>query len=198
MSSFEIHKYDFPLLHETLERELPEHKKDALLFAMPNISLEIINKKKEAFKAKIKYYALVSGGVAAVPVPGLSIAVDLSMIVAVVTRYVFGFGLNRGSLQRLSVSTGVPVEEFMAVITSPLAVAEITVPLITKVLFQSAAMTALVAAEEGSRFIPILGSLVAAGASFFTTRAALNAALNMVADDARKVFKRALGLNASV
>ncbi len=165
---------------------------------MPNISLEIVNRKKKAFKAKIKYYALVSAGVAAVPVPGLSFAVDLSLIVVVVTRYVIGFGLDRGSLQRLSVRTGVPVEEFMAVIISPLAVEEITGPLITKVLFQSAAIIALVAAEEGLRFIPILGHVVAAGASFFVTKAALKTALNMIADDAQRVFKRALGLNTSV
>ncbi|XP_030278609.1 T-cell-specific guanine nucleotide triphosphate-binding protein 1-like isoform X2 [Sparus aurata] len=54
VSSFELHLHDFSLLTETLERELPEHKRNALLFAMPNISQQIINKKKEAFQAKIK------------------------------------------------------------------------------------------------------------------------------------------------
>ncbi|CAF90115.1 unnamed protein product [Tetraodon nigroviridis] len=55
LSSFELQRYDFHRLHETLERELPEHKKDVLLVAMPNISLEIIEKKKKAFKSKIPY-----------------------------------------------------------------------------------------------------------------------------------------------
>ncbi|XP_028251852.1 interferon-inducible GTPase 1-like [Parambassis ranga] len=76
-SSFNLHDFDFPQLQETLETELPEHKKDALLRTTPITSLEIIKKKKNAFKSKIKYYAAASAVGAAVPVPGLSIAVDL-------------------------------------------------------------------------------------------------------------------------
>ncbi|KAM4723444.1 LOW QUALITY PROTEIN: T-cell-specific guanine nucleotide triphosphate-binding protein 2-like [Anableps anableps] len=60
LSSFERHLYDFPLLHETLETELPEHKKYVLLLAMSNINLKIINKKKEAFQANMKYWAAAS------------------------------------------------------------------------------------------------------------------------------------------
>ncbi|CAK6962116.1 interferon-inducible GTPase 5-like [Scomber scombrus] len=55
VSSFDLHLYDFHLLEETLERELPDHKKDILLLAVPNVSMEIINKKKETLKSKIKY-----------------------------------------------------------------------------------------------------------------------------------------------
>ncbi|TWW71574.1 T-cell-specific guanine nucleotide triphosphate-binding protein 1 [Takifugu flavidus] len=66
LSNFELRRHDFHRLHATLERELPEHKRDALLFAMPNMSLEIIEKKKEAFKSKIPHYAFVSAACAAV------------------------------------------------------------------------------------------------------------------------------------
>ncbi|KAK2899282.1 hypothetical protein Q8A73_012411 [Channa argus] len=101
LSSFELQKHDFLLLHKTLERELPEHKRYALLMAMPSINLEIIKKKKEAFQAEIKYYATLSAAVAGVPVPGLSVSVDTVLLVGVVTRYVVGFGLDIPSLQRL-------------------------------------------------------------------------------------------------
>uniref|UniRef100_A0A671U6F1 IRG-type G domain-containing protein n=1 Tax=Sparus aurata TaxID=8175 RepID=A0A671U6F1_SPAAU len=121
VSSFELHLHDFSLLTETLERELPEHKRNALLFAMPNISQQIINKKKEAFQAKIKWYASLSAVGAAVPVPGLSIAVDAPLLAGVVTQYVFGFGLDRPSLKRLAEITGVPFDDLMTVIISPLA-----------------------------------------------------------------------------
>ncbi|XP_006810880.2 interferon-inducible GTPase 1-like, partial [Neolamprologus brichardi] len=50
VSSFQLHQYDFPLLHKALESGLPEVKRDALLLATPSINREIINKKKEAFK----------------------------------------------------------------------------------------------------------------------------------------------------
>ncbi|XP_027132180.1 interferon-inducible GTPase 5-like [Larimichthys crocea] len=98
ISSFDLHLYDFHLLEETLERELPEHKRNALLFAMPNISLEIINKKKMAFQDKIQYYAFISGVGAAVPVPGLSVDVDVALLVDAVSQYVFGIGFDTPSL----------------------------------------------------------------------------------------------------
>ncbi|CAJ1074098.1 interferon-inducible GTPase 5-like [Xyrichtys novacula] len=60
VSSFDLHLYDFPLLEDTLERELPEHKRDVFMLAMPNSSLEMISKKKKAFQAKIKHFATLS------------------------------------------------------------------------------------------------------------------------------------------
>ncbi|KAM8755521.1 interferon-inducible GTPase 5-like [Acanthopagrus schlegelii] len=197
VSSFELHLHDFSLLHETLERELPEHKRNALLFAMPNISQQIINKKKEAFHDKIKYVATLSAAAAGVPVPGLSIAVDVALLVGVVTQYIFGFGLDIPSLKRLAGNTGVPFNDLMSVITSPLAATKITPDLIIKVLTQGASTAALMAAEEGSRFIPIIGIPAAMALSFTTTYRALNGFLNKLADDAQKVFEKALRRNTT-
>ncbi|KAF7659092.1 hypothetical protein LDENG_00003350 [Lucifuga dentata] len=55
ISSSELHLYDFHLLQETLERELPVHKREALLLAMRITNVQTIKKKKEAFEAKIKW-----------------------------------------------------------------------------------------------------------------------------------------------
>nr|XP_024655586.1 interferon-inducible GTPase 5-like [Maylandia zebra] len=83
VSSFEPRLYDFPLLRKTLEREL-DVQRDALLLDTAKINQEIIRKKKEAFQSKIKYYSTLSAGVAGVPLPGLSTAVDISMMAIVV------------------------------------------------------------------------------------------------------------------
>ncbi|XP_008304974.1 interferon-inducible GTPase 5-like, partial [Stegastes partitus] len=186
------------LLHETLERELPAHKRDALLFAMPNINREIINKKKEAFQAKIKYLSVLSAAVAGVPVPVLSAAVDLGMMVTVVSQYVLGFGLNKSSLQRLAVSAGVPYENLVAVIKSPLALKEINVDLLLKVIAQMTVTGVLMAAEEVCRFIPLLGISIAMALSFTATYKTLSYFLNTVAEDAQRVFEKSLGLETSV
>ncbi|XP_063353854.1 interferon-inducible GTPase 5-like [Pelmatolapia mariae] len=198
VSSFELHLYDFSLLHQTLERDLPAHQRDALLFAMPNINLEIINKKKEAFQSKIKYWATLSAAAAGVPVPGLSICVDLSMMVNVAVDYVAGFGLDKPSLERLSASSGVPYTELLEVLKSPLAAVKITKVFLLKLLTQLTSTAALMALEEGSRWIPLIGIPLAAGLSFTTTYRALNYFLTELADDAQRVFKRAVGLNTSV
>ena len=83
VSHFDLHMYDFPTLQETIEREMPSLKRDALILALPNVCKSVIHKKKEVFSSQIKYYALLSAGVAAVPVPGLSFAADVGMLVSV-------------------------------------------------------------------------------------------------------------------
>ncbi|XP_072298251.1 T-cell-specific guanine nucleotide triphosphate-binding protein 2-like [Eucyclogobius newberryi] len=45
--------FDFDALWKLLEKELPEHKREALLLAVTNISLDVINRKKQALKDKI-------------------------------------------------------------------------------------------------------------------------------------------------
>lgn len=194
VSSFELHLYDFPLLQNTLEKELPAHKRDVLLFAMPNINMEVINKKKDAFQAKIKYYSAGSAMAAGVPIPFLSVGVDLTIMVKAIVDYLTGFGLDEPSLERLSSTSGVSLDELHAVLKSPLAAKNITNDLVLKVLSHLTGTTALMAAEEGSRFIPLFGLPVAMSLSFVTTYRALSFFLNMLADDAQSVFKRALGL----
>ncbi|XP_071393684.1 interferon-inducible GTPase 5-like [Centroberyx affinis] len=198
ISSLDLHLYDFQLLVETFEKEIPTHKRNALLFAIPNINLKIINKKKEAFQAKIKYYALLSALVASVPLPGLSVAVDLGIVVDVVRKYQIGFGLDSKSLKKLADSAHMPMNDIKEVMTSPLAGNIISKELIIKILTMSVTAVALMVVEEGLRFIPAVGIPVAMTASFISTYNLLSTCLKMVAEDAQKVLKKALGLNTSV
>ncbi|KAF7655985.1 hypothetical protein LDENG_00047590 [Lucifuga dentata] len=198
VSSRKLHLYDFHLLQETLERELPVHKRDALLFAMPNINLEIIKKKKEAFGAKIKWYAAGSACVASVPVPGLSFVVDISLLVKTIKEYQIGFGLDSSSLQKLAESAHVPLSDLKAVMKSPLGATQITNDVLINALRLSTFQTALFTAEEVSHFIPLLGIPLGMAFSFTSTYNALDMFLNMLAEDAQNVFRKALGLNTPV
>uniref|UniRef100_A0A3P9DSG9 Interferon-inducible GTPase 5-like n=1 Tax=Maylandia zebra TaxID=106582 RepID=A0A3P9DSG9_9CICH len=195
VSSFERSLYDFPFLREMFKRDLHAHKRDALLFALSDINQKIINEKKETFQSKIKYYSILSAAVAGVPVPLLSAAVDLGLIIKVVKEYVAGFGLDKSSLERLAASSGVPYTDLFAVIKSPLAKGEINKELILKILTQLACTAALLAAEEGFRWIPVIGILASIGLSFTFTNKALNHFLDTLAEDAETVFKRALNLD---
>lgn len=197
VSSAKLHLYDFPLLHETLERELPECKKNVLLLALPNISLQIIKKKKEAFEGRVTYYSTLSAFTAAAPVPGLSIAVDLLLLVTAVTQYITGFGLDIPSLQRLADRTGVPLRDFISVIMLELATKEITQELLIGLLSKCKGIVGLMAAEEGVKVIPLFGNVAAASLSFLATKRGLKFFLDMIADDAQKVFERALALSTS-
>uniref|UniRef100_A0A3Q2X0L5 Interferon-inducible GTPase 5-like n=1 Tax=Haplochromis burtoni TaxID=8153 RepID=A0A3Q2X0L5_HAPBU len=168
VSSFEPGLYDFPLLRKTLEKEL-DVQRDALLLDMPKINQEIIRKKKEAFQSKIKYYSTLSAGVAGVPLPGLSTAVDISMMVIVVREYVAEFGLDKPSLEKLAATTGVSYTDLQSVIKSELVKAQVTADLIMKLLLSLASTAALMAAEEATRWVPVVGLVASMGLSFSTT-----------------------------
>uniref|UniRef100_A0A3Q3F2J7 IRG-type G domain-containing protein n=1 Tax=Labrus bergylta TaxID=56723 RepID=A0A3Q3F2J7_9LABR len=183
VSSFDLKLYDFPLLVETLKEELPELKKDAFLLAMPNISLDLIKEKKKAFQAKVKYWAILSAAVAGVPVPGVSMA-----------QYVYKFGLDIKSLQSLANRAGVPLKELKEATISPLTATQVTPPIVMKVFAQSPNQITLKAVEEGTRFIPVFGIPTAMALSYITTYRGLNTFLDMLAEDAHRVFKKAMGL----
>ncbi|XP_018602441.1 interferon-inducible GTPase 5-like [Scleropages formosus] len=190
ISSFDLGYYDFPLLEQTMERELPKHKRNILLLSLPNLMLEIINKKKKALQAGIWKKALLSGGVATVPIPGLSVAVDVTILVKEITRYYQAFGLDDESLQNLSARTEVPLEELKAVRKSPLN-KEISADVIIKLLTKAAGAGLMVIGYWMST-IPVLGSIPAGGISYATTYHMLKSCLNELADDSQNVLMRAL------
>ncbi|CAJ1074112.1 interferon-inducible GTPase 5-like [Xyrichtys novacula] len=194
LSNFELHLYEFPMLEETLERELPQHKRGAFLLAMPNMSLEIINRKKTAFQAQITLAATLSAVVAGVPIPGFGAAVDLALLFNTIKDYKVSFGLDVPSLKRLAHSTGVDFEDLRAVMASPLAKTEITPDLVLKVLVKCATTASLMAAEECCKFIPIFGIPLAMVLSFAASYWCLKVILDELAKDAHNVFRKALGL----
>ncbi|XP_035591282.1 interferon-inducible GTPase 5-like isoform X1 [Oncorhynchus keta] len=190
ISSFDLGHYDFHDFEETIEKELPDHKRHVLLLSIPNITLQINQRKKEAFKANIWRLAFVSGFVAAIPIPGLSFAVDVSILVIEIKKYYNAFGLDDESLQRLANRMNVPVEELKAVLKSPLN-KEINKDVVVKLL-QSAVLAGVTVVEYLFSNIPIVGSLAAAGISFGTTYYMLRKCLNELADDAHNVLMKAL------
>lgn len=184
MSSFQLHKYDFSLLQETLETELPKDKRDTLLYVMPNVNPDVISKKKKALKVHLYLLATLSAAAAAVPVPGLSVAVDVAVLIGAVTHFVHVFGLDVQSLKRLAIRTAVSYTE-LHVIISPVAAKKMTKEFFLKVFAE-------LAGAAGLPVIPIVGIPVAMSLSFVTTYRVLNFILNQLAEDAQKVLNKAL------
>ncbi|XP_056915176.1 interferon-inducible GTPase 5-like isoform X1 [Takifugu flavidus] len=192
LSNFELRAHDFHRLHATLERELPEHKRDALLVSLANMSLGDHEKKKEAFKSKIPHYAFVSAACAAVTLPGLSAAaVDADLIAGVVQQYKTGFGLDQPSLQRLVAITGVPLVD-LTIISSPLTLDNINTDLVLNLMSQSSAISSLTETRESYSFIPLFGILVARKLSYEITERALHNFLDMLTEDAQDVYNRVI------
>ncbi|KAK1883140.1 Interferon-inducible GTPase 5 [Dissostichus eleginoides] len=187
VSSFDLKLYDFNLLNETLQRELPAHKGDVLLLAMANSNLPVIKKKKAVLQSEIRNVAWLSALAGAVPV--LSLAVDLKLLVDTANKYKVTFGLDSRSLQSLAHCAGVPLDDLRSVLKSRLALQELSSDLIIEMLKWSISQKV---GMELLRYVPIIGTITAAKQSFDSTEKALNDFLDMLAQDAERVFKRAL------
>lgn len=198
VSSFDLHLYEFNDLWKTLEKELPEHQRDALLLALPNISLDVVKQKAEALEAKIKWRALASAAGAAVPFPGGSIAIDLTIIMKFVNDCQNSLGLTQESLLRLSWVTKVPIEVIKAELKSPLAGVKASTEIVLGVLRGSITVWGLVAAGEGFKIVPFLGIPFSMSLSGFSTYVALQYLLKTLSEDAQRVFTKAMGLTSSV
>ncbi|XP_073714539.1 interferon-inducible GTPase 5-like [Misgurnus anguillicaudatus] len=197
ISGHELSKYDFNLLQEQMEKELPQHKRHVLILSLPNITLEVNEKKKKALKKHILKVALVSGGAATVPVPCLSIAVDLGILAYEINKYCSTFGLDKKSLEKLCKESGQSLKTIESLKSSVWYKGSITTGIVLSQLRVAGLfVTGEVAERILSIIIPIIGSVVAGGISFVTAYYMLNKALNDIAEDARKVLIAAV--NTSV
>ncbi|XP_051722504.1 interferon-inducible GTPase 5-like [Ctenopharyngodon idella] len=187
ITSFDLDKYDFEILQNTLEEELPDHKRYALLQAWPVCSTASLEKKIKMFKGMIWAASLASAGIAVIPVPGLSAACDAGMVLAFLTRCYYAFGLDDGSLSRLSEKVNKPLLEHLAKSKFASAIREKTMAR----LQVSAALATLATVEYAASLLPGGGSVAAAGISFGTTYYLLKEGLNELANIAREIRKEA-------
>ncbi|XP_076831099.1 interferon-inducible GTPase 5-like [Brachyhypopomus gauderio] len=195
ISCFDISLYDFNCLEETMEKELPQHKRHVLMLALPNITLEINKRKKKELQKNIWKLALLSASVAAIPIPllnaAVSISVDVGILVTELKKYYNAFGLDPDSLQKLSDRSRKPVDELKALVKSNLNKG-INKDMVIKLLTGSSFLAVQAAAETWLGLIPFLGSLVSGSLSFATVYYVLNQCLNELAEDAHNVLMAVL------
>ncbi|XP_015685483.1 interferon-inducible GTPase 5-like [Protobothrops mucrosquamatus] len=195
ISNHHAHLYDFPLLQETMAGELPDHKKQILTMAVHIFSESELMKKKELMKAYIKKIALVSAACGAVPVPGLSMACDIGILVDALRRFCCVFGLDDRSLRFLALQTGKEIEELRSAIKKTPLANTINAELVFSLLMKSSLWVAVSLVELALDFVPVLGSLFGGASSYVVTYHFLNSFLDDAVEDAQNV--RAKLLNQS-
>ncbi|XP_078403063.1 interferon-inducible GTPase 5-like [Cetorhinus maximus] len=189
ISNFDLNLYDFNLLNAALEDDLPSIKKSVYILALPNLNLEIVQRKKEVLKKRVWMLAALSGALGAVPVPGFSLGCDIGILIGGIIYFRKCLCLDDASLQRLANRAGKPVEDLKAVVKTPL-VGEITPDIINRLSWGVAAV-AISALELALDIIPVIGSIFGAGSSFLMTYKLLSGALDDLTENAQRVVKAA-------
>ncbi|KAH1179715.1 interferon-inducible GTPase 5-like [Mauremys mutica] len=187
ISTWYLGKYDFHLLQETLAEELSSDKNHSLVLALSNYSDQIIQKKKEALEEGIWRVAAASCVGALVPIPGVSAACNIVVLVKYLRIYSKNFGLDRDSFTRLSKRSHKPREELERAIIKTRVAEEITQAFVITLL----ATFALAIGSSAFQWVPVIGSVVCAGISYKTSYAALQSFLEYAAEDAKNVRRTA-------
>ncbi|KAL8219552.1 UNVERIFIED_CONTAM: hypothetical protein K2H54_026907 [Gekko kuhli] len=191
ISRWDLQMYDFPSLQETLENDLGGLKREVLIAALPAFSKEVLEKKKATMDALIWKIALVSCGIGAIPVPGLSLFCDIGILVGTMTYFCKVFGLDEGSLRRLANRVGKPVDVLRSAIKKSPMASQVTREFVIDLLTKSLLCGTLMAVELALDFVPVLGSLTGGALSFVTTYYILKTFLHDVKEDAENVRAKA-------
>nr|XP_042704084.1 uncharacterized protein LOC101936008 [Chrysemys picta bellii] len=206
LSAFELDKYDFPLLRESMEKALPGDKKRALILALPNTSLQILQNKKEALQKQIWKIALASSLLTVIHIPGVSTILDVTILMICMRYYCRVFGLDDVSFMALARQFGKPMEELKDVmepllaVMKPLLAKEISINMVLQLL-SSVGCGILIVADLFLRPLQVLGFmvsggvvgvgfLVAGGISLATTYILLKTFLNGAAEDAQRILQK--------
>ncbi|XP_067901712.1 interferon-inducible GTPase 5-like [Heterodontus francisci] len=194
LSNEDVYNYDFPELNRALDTVLPETKKNLFLFALPNTSIDVIERKQELLKRFIHMVATISACIGAVPIPTLSFACDLGLICLGLLFMQKILGLDDASIQKLAHRVGKSEAYLRANIQHPWVYGEISHEQVLTLLERSSIALALTAAEAILDFVPIIGSVFGATSSFWVTNTMLSDSLDEFVQAAKTVMQNAYNL----
>lgn len=188
VSSFQPEKFDFSRLLKMFEDELPSHKRYVYLRALPNISSQVIEMKKQGLQSVI-LLVMAQAAVASI-VPGLS---DLNEILSLSYRirgYVECFGLDEKSLSNLEERSG--RSDLKHLMKSPFVIHEITSDLVSRELKERNG-AAYMRLKSFCNWIPLLSAAVSGPLSAGACFKLLFSALDEIAKDAKVALEAAFG-----
>ena len=177
--------WEFPLIIDELINTIPVIKRNAFVNMLSVKSNRLIQYKSDRLYIEIYYAALASAVAAATPLPGLGIAADIAILGTMVDRIKTQFGVDERSIKQF--------EERYRIKRGQLAIDSGTVTAGMMFRAGSKYVTNRVAenvVKEASKYIPIIGSAVAASIAFPTTYSALSLFLEDAKADAFLVYKR--------
>ena len=182
ISNHDRDKWDFARLLQAILDALPTYQRESMVLSLSNaVTNDIFQKKVEVLRGRIWKVATLSAAVALFPIPGLSIAVDVGLILK-------EFAFYRSQLDLPEKGTA-DFEKLR--VTTKDAVGKLSITTAAQLAAYLSVFATESAAEEAISFIPILGSVIASAMSFTITYAALQQCLKAVEETALLVMKEA-------
>ncbi|KAM7320365.1 hypothetical protein ACRRTK_020808 [Alexandromys fortis] len=118
ISNRDVSDYDFPVLMDTLIKNLPNEKRHNFMLSLPNITEAAIDRKRESMRQFIWLEACKAGAVATMPLVGL-FRDEKERLKVKLNRYRDLFGVDDTSLEAIAKNSQVPVEQLKKILKSP-------------------------------------------------------------------------------
>ncbi|PFX28465.1 interferon-inducible GTPase 5-like [Stylophora pistillata] len=180
-------KWDFGRLTQAILDALPRYQRETLtlsLNALTSLSKDILKRKVEFLEGRMMYVAGASALAAAIPVLGLSFAVDSALLLKEIREYITQLGIPEKGSNRFGRLSSTTQQEIL-----DLYLKFATVSGIASLFAIEAAAEGV--AEEFARFIPFVGSFIASGLSFGGTYILLRHSLKRIEAVALAVLEEA-------
>jgi len=196
IDNYKLQKFEFDQLEHRLIEEFPNLKRSSLVLSLQATGKEMIQLKVAELRSKMWQLAGLSAAVAAIPIPGVSVAFDLGIVAKQSDFYCTQLGLDETSLKRYAKLTSTDYLLLKSIVDRSLGFKVIGVEGVKKMvehLSRRATPHLLTTAafKEGSRFIPLIGSFIAAPVSFGGTYYALKLVLDKMESVALEVVTAA-------
>ncbi|XP_050013985.1 interferon-inducible GTPase 1-like [Alexandromys fortis] len=118
VSNRHLSDYDFPVLVDTLIKDLPNQKRHSFMLSLPNITEAAIDRKHKIMQQYIWLEAFKEGILATVPVMGM-IRDDVEKLKEKLNHYRVLFGVDDESVEFMAKDSQVSVEQLRKIIKSP-------------------------------------------------------------------------------
>ena len=177
-------KYDFEKLKARIFDDLPARQKEVLLvYTLSARDKATIKAKADMLRKRAWRVPFVSGVIAAVFIPGVSLVADTTLLVSEAIFYYKQFGLDEKSLRESAKLMSVDVK-LLQDHTKKKFPTQIDI-IFVKLLLSGAPFLALMAGEEVSRvLLPVIGSVIAAPISYATMLYALRSMIDKMEETA--------------
>ena len=156
IDSYKVNKFDFDLLERRLIEDFPKPKKSALILSLQATSKEMISLKVAELRSRMWKQAALSKAVGAIPVPGVSLVMDIGIVTKESEFYFTQLGLDETSLSRYAELTKTDYQSLKEIVHRTFG--DLDIAAIVDTYINGPAKP--VVAAEGLKWIPVIGAVI--------------------------------------
>ena len=186
IDNYKLNKFEFEKLKQQVIKDFYDEKRSALIFSLLCASEEMIRLKMAELRSRIWRWAALSAAGAAVPLPGLSVMLDIVILTTMASFYYGQLGLDSESRQRYVRLYSANPERMRSTVVGALGeragggitgddMKSIVLVIIAR---SSLSLAASAVGTAAKIYLPLLGSLIAAPLSLGATYLALKLILD--------------------